>query len=150
MSGRVGYWEKYRQQGSRSCSGRVGVLKYTISYFQASFWLTGIFRYSWVLLGISGYIGYIICFLEEESQIISFFLTCIVGYPIPSNFWEYLKLQVSQNVGQYPMYSVYWIGPGCVSQKIPGSGSSLGTRWALSLYFGHTSGWNPAALIMLI
>merc|ERR1712090_64405 len=40
--GRVGYWTKYR------VAGRVGVSKYTIGYFRVSF----------LLSGISGYVGY--------------------------------------------------------------------------------------------
>ena len=47
--------------GSGSGLGRVGVLKYTIGYFQVSFLLSGIsgyfgyFQVSWVFLGFSGY-----------------------------------------------------------------------------------------------
>ena len=42
--------------GSGSGLGRVGVLKYTIGYFQVSFLLSGI-------SGISGYVGYFWVFL---------------------------------------------------------------------------------------
>ena len=40
--------------GSGSGSGRIGVLKYTIGYFQVSLLFSGISGY----FGISGYVGY--------------------------------------------------------------------------------------------
>ena len=49
--------------GSGSGSGRVGVLKYTIGYFRVSF----------LLSGISGYIGYHLFVLEVVSQTLRFF-----------------------------------------------------------------------------
>ena len=41
--------------GSWSGTGWVGVMKYTIGYFQISFLLSGISQYSWVFLGLSVY-----------------------------------------------------------------------------------------------
>ena len=52
-SGQVGYWTKYRVAGSGSGSGPVGVSKNTIGYFRVSF----------LLSGISGYVGYFRVFL---------------------------------------------------------------------------------------
>ena len=43
---------------SRSGSGGVGELKYTIRHSQASFLLSGSSGYSWLFPGISGFIGY--------------------------------------------------------------------------------------------
>ena len=55
--------------GSGSGSGRVGVLKYTIGYFQVSFLLSDIFGYYWVFSGISDYIGYHVFFGVSEPNI---------------------------------------------------------------------------------
>ena len=65
-SGRVGYWTKYR------VAGRVGVSKYTIGYFRVSFLLSGISGYVGylrVFTGIYGYIGYHLFFGGSEQNI---------------------------------------------------------------------------------
>ena len=68
----------------------------------------GYLFYSQVFPGIFGYFRlYWISsvFLEVLSQILSFFLTSIEAYPIPSHVWEYSKYRVIPETSGLPEIS---------------------------------------------
>ena len=88
-------WVLDKIPGSRSGSGRVGVLKYSIGYFRVSYLLSGISGYFWVFPAISRYFRVFPCtFSIFHVRVYPIFrvypeyrvIPDISGYPLPDDF----------------------------------------------------------------